>query len=346
MRDSILHAGAPVAMDRGFPAACRMSPRGAGQRPAGVGRVDAARSLRSAALAGMSLAAPTMINRLPLRCPRDRRRRLWPIPRRSSVGAGMYLADLEAAPHGVRAAFGADLWPGRVADDDLPPRPRPTMPTTASPGGANGCRARPDRTHRCRCVATMRRESTARQRIRDTRQATSPRPILNQPEATVRRARGGWPHNRRHRFGVRRLSHLPDCSKDLIISGMNICPRAQSRSLHHPAVRAVAAVGRPDPTWASRSSPSSCRAGDAAGRRTSTACLDRPFATSGPGLPLRRGAADQCWKVVKRGLRERLCRLRDWTWRAARRPQGHAAYGRMVVCRANCFVCQTPPVRV
>lgn len=73
-----------------------------------------------------------------------------------------------------------------------------------------------------------------------------------QPEATAETLRNGWLHT----GDVGSLDEdgyltLHDRSKDLIISGgMNIYPReVEEALLHHPEVRAVAVVGRPDAEW-------------------------------------------------------------------------------------------------
>lgn len=72
------------------------------------------------------------------------------------------------------------------------------------------------------------------------------------PEATAETLRDGWLHT----GDVGSLDDdgfltLRDRSKDLIISGgMNIYPReVEEALLTHPAVSAVAVVGRPDPEW-------------------------------------------------------------------------------------------------
>jgi acyl-CoA synthetase (AMP-forming)/AMP-acid ligase II len=74
----------------------------------------------------------------------------------------------------------------------------------------------------------------------------------NKPEATAETIRDGWLHT----GDIGSLDGdgyltLRDRSKDLIISGgMNIYPReVEEALLHHPGVRAVAVVGRPDPRW-------------------------------------------------------------------------------------------------
>jgi len=74
----------------------------------------------------------------------------------------------------------------------------------------------------------------------------------NQPEETAETLRGGWLHTGDiGSFDTEGYLTLHDRSKDLIISGgMNIYPReVEEVLLHHPAVRAVSVVGRPDPEW-------------------------------------------------------------------------------------------------
>ena len=73
-----------------------------------------------------------------------------------------------------------------------------------------------------------------------------------QPEATAETLRGGWLHTGDvGSFDEAGYLTLHDRSKDLIISGgMNIYPREVEEALMtHPAVQAVAVVGRPDPEW-------------------------------------------------------------------------------------------------
>jgi long-chain acyl-CoA synthetase len=74
----------------------------------------------------------------------------------------------------------------------------------------------------------------------------------NQPDATAEALRGGWLHTGDvGSFDADGYLTLRDRSKDLIISGgMNIYPReVEEALLHHPGVRAVAVVGRPDTEW-------------------------------------------------------------------------------------------------
>ena len=74
----------------------------------------------------------------------------------------------------------------------------------------------------------------------------------DQPEATAETLRGGWLHTGDvGSFDDNGYLTLRDRSKDLIISGgMNIYPReVEETLLHHPGVRAVSVIGRPDPEW-------------------------------------------------------------------------------------------------
>ena len=74
----------------------------------------------------------------------------------------------------------------------------------------------------------------------------------NQPEASAETLRGGWLHTGdMGSFDEDGFLTLRDRSKDLIISGgMNIYPReVEEALLQHPAVTAVAVVGRPDAEW-------------------------------------------------------------------------------------------------
>ena len=73
-----------------------------------------------------------------------------------------------------------------------------------------------------------------------------------QPDATAETLRGGWLHTGDvGSLDADGFLTLRDRSKDLIISGgMNIYPReVEEVLLAHPAVEAVAVVGRPDPEW-------------------------------------------------------------------------------------------------
>ncbi len=73
-----------------------------------------------------------------------------------------------------------------------------------------------------------------------------------QPDATTEALRGGWLHTGDvGSFDADGYLTLRDRSRDLIISGgMNIYPReVEEALLHHPGVRSVAVVGRPDQEW-------------------------------------------------------------------------------------------------
>ena len=135
----------------------------------------------------------------------------------------------------------------------------------------------------------------------------------NQPEATAETLRGGWLHTGDvGSFDAEGYLTLHDRSKDLIISGgMNIYPReVEEALLRHPGVAAAAVVGRPDPSGARRSSPSSWPA--ARPRRRSSeldrTCLDTIARYKRPKeyrfvdtLP-----TNNYGKVVKRELRDQL----------------------------------------
>ena len=74
----------------------------------------------------------------------------------------------------------------------------------------------------------------------------------DQPDATAETLRRGWLHTGDvGSLDADGFLTLRDRSKDLIISGgMNIYPReVEEVLLAHPAVQAVAVVGRPDPEW-------------------------------------------------------------------------------------------------
>jgi acyl-CoA synthetase (AMP-forming)/AMP-acid ligase II len=126
-----------------------------------------------------------------------------------------------------------------------------------------------------------------------------------QPEATAETLRGGWLHTGDiGSFDDEGYLTLRDRSKDLIISGgMNIYPREVEEALHAPpGGAAVAVVGGPIPSGASRWSRSSCRDEGAhpLGRDLDRTCLDaiarfkRPkeyrFVDSAAHQQLRQGA--------------------------------------------------------
>ncbi len=72
------------------------------------------------------------------------------------------------------------------------------------------------------------------------------------PDATAEALRGGWLHTGDiGSLDADGYLTLRDRSTDLVISGgLNVYPReVEEALLHHPGVRAVAVVGRPDPEW-------------------------------------------------------------------------------------------------
>ena len=134
-----------------------------------------------------------------------------------------------------------------------------------------------------------------------------------QPEATAETLRGGWLHTGDvGSFDDDGFLTLRDRSKDLIISGdMNIYPReVEEVLLHHPGVKAVSVVGRPDPEWGE--SVVAFVVADEANRPGAAdldqACLDSIARFKRPkeyrfvdSLP-----TNNYGKVVKRELRDRL----------------------------------------
>jgi long-chain acyl-CoA synthetase len=135
-----------------------------------------------------------------------------------------------------------------------------------------------------------------------------------QPEATAETLRGGWLHTGDvGSFDADGYLTLRDRSKDLIISGgMNIYPReVEEALLHHPGVRSVAVVGRPDPEWG-ESVVAFVVAADGAAppavEELDKTCLDRIARYKRPkdyrfldALP-----TNNYGKVLKRELRDRL----------------------------------------
>ncbi len=133
------------------------------------------------------------------------------------------------------------------------------------------------------------------------------------PDATAEALRGGWLHTGDvGSFDDDGYLTLHDRSKDLVITGgMNVYPReVEEALLHHPAVRAVAVVGRPDPQWGEAvvafvvPEPGASPAVEDLDR----ACLERIARYKRPkeyrfveALPLNNYG-----KVLKRELRERL----------------------------------------
>ena len=134
-----------------------------------------------------------------------------------------------------------------------------------------------------------------------------------QPEATAESLRGGWLHTGDiGAFDEDGYLTLRDRSKDLIISGgMNIYPReVEEALLQHPAVQAVAVVGRPDPEWGESVVAFVVAASGAAPdtAELDRTCLDRIARFKRPkeyrfvdALP-----TNSYGKVLKRELREQL----------------------------------------
>jgi acyl-CoA synthetase (AMP-forming)/AMP-acid ligase II len=134
------------------------------------------------------------------------------------------------------------------------------------------------------------------------------------PDASAETLRGGWLHTGDvGSFDDDGYLTLRDRSKDLIISGgMNIYPReVEEALLHHPGVRAVSVVGRPDPEWG-EAVVAFVVADDTAAPPTVAAldqtCLDRIARFKRPkeyrfvdALP-----TNNYGKVVKRELRDQL----------------------------------------
>jgi acyl-CoA synthetase (AMP-forming)/AMP-acid ligase II len=132
-------------------------------------------------------------------------------------------------------------------------------------------------------------------------------------KATAETLRGGWLHTGDIGvFDAEGFLTLRDRSKDLIISGgMNIYPReVEEALLRHPAVRAAAVVGRPDPEWGEAVVAFVVAADGAAPPvdELDRTCLERIARYKRPkdyrfvdALPVNNYG-----KVVKRELRERL----------------------------------------
>ncbi|MFN8098675.1 MAG: AMP-binding protein [Dermatophilaceae bacterium] len=315
MRDSILHA-APLSHGSGLYGLPHVA-RGAVSVLPESGGVDAA---EIAALLqrwpGMSLfAAPTMINRL-AGAPAIDAGGLANLKTIIYGGAPMYLADLEAA----LTAFGPRL--AQIYGQGESP-----MTITALSKADHADNGQPRWRERMQSVGTARTDVE----VRVVDEEGNPLPAnesgeihvrgdvvmagyWNQPEATAETLRGGWLHTGDiGSFDEAGYLTLLDRSKDLIISGgMNIYPReVEEALLHHPAVRAVAVVGRPDPTWGESivafvvPEPGGAMPPVA---ELDRACLDRIARYKRPkdyrfveALP-----TNNYGKVVKRELRERL----------------------------------------
>jgi acyl-CoA synthetase (AMP-forming)/AMP-acid ligase II len=135
----------------------------------------------------------------------------------------------------------------------------------------------------------------------------------NDPQASAEALRGGRLHTGDiGSFDADGYLTLRDRSKDLIISGgMNIYPReVEEALLRHPAVRAAAVVGRPDPEWGESVIAFVVADGDVPPPvdELDRTCLDRIARYKRPkdyrfvdALP-----TNNYGKVVKRELRQRL----------------------------------------
>jgi long-chain acyl-CoA synthetase len=203
---------------------------------------------------GVSLfAAPTMVKRLS----GDAAIAAADLSRLNTIiygGAPMYLADLEDA----LAVFGSRL-------DQIYGQGETPMTITALPKADHADRDHPRWRERMQSVGVAR--TNVEVRVVADGDADLPADEIgevvvrgdvvmagywDQPDATAEALRGGWLHTGDlGSFDADGYLTLRDRSKDLIISGgMNIYPReVEEALLHHPGVRSVAVVGRPDPEW-------------------------------------------------------------------------------------------------
>jgi acyl-CoA synthetase (AMP-forming)/AMP-acid ligase II len=264
---------------------------------------------------GMAMfAAPTMVKRLagdPAVATAD----LGHLKTIIYGGAPMYLADLEQA---------LDVFGPRLAQ--IYGQGETPMTITALSKADHADRSHPRWRERLQSVGRVRTDVEVRVVDEDDRPlpAGEVGEILvrgdvvmagywEQPEATAETLRGGWLHTGDVGSFDDGYLTLRDRSKDLIISGgMNIYPReVEEALLHHPDVRAVAVVGRPDPEWG-EAVVAFVVAGDAASpppiAELDRACLDRIARFKRPkdyrfveALP-----TNNYGKVLKRELRERL----------------------------------------
>ena len=169
-------------------------------------------------------------------------------------GAPMYLADLEEA----LAAFGPRL--AQIYGQGETP-----MTITVLSKADHADRDHPRRRERLQGVGFPRTDVEVRVVDDDDREV--PTGVIGEvvvrgevvmtgywgrPDATAETLRGGWLHT----GDLGSLDEdgyltLRDRSKDLVITGgMNVYPReVEEVLLRHPAVRAAAVVGRPDPQW-------------------------------------------------------------------------------------------------
>jgi acyl-CoA synthetase (AMP-forming)/AMP-acid ligase II len=252
-RDCIVHA-APLSHGSGLYGLPHVA-RGAVSvvpRSGGVDADEIAALLRR--WSGMSLfAAPTMVKRLagdPGMAAAD----LSHLKTMVYGGAPMYLADLEAA----LAVFGPRL--AQIYGQGETP-----MTITALSKADHAHRDHPSWRDRLQSVGVARTAVEVRVVGDDDRDLPAGEigevvvrgdvvmaGYWNQPDATAEALRGGWLHTGDvGSFDADGYLTLRDRSRDLIISGgMNIYPReVEEALLHHPGVRSVAVVGRPDQEW-------------------------------------------------------------------------------------------------
>jgi len=252
-QDCILHA-APLSHGSGLYGLPHVA-RGAASVLPHSGGVDGA---EIAALLsrwpGMSMfAAPTMVKRL-AGDPAVANADLSHLKTIIYGGAPMYLADLEEA----LAVFGPRL--AQIYGQGETP-----MTITALSKADHAARDHPRWRERLQSVGFPRTDVEVR--VVDAADRELPAGEVGevvvrgdvvmagywkQPGATAETLRGGWLHSGDvGSFDDDGYLTLRDRSKDLIISGgMNIYPReVEEALLHHPGVRAVAVVGRPDPEW-------------------------------------------------------------------------------------------------
>ena len=252
-RDGVLHA-APISHGSGLYGLPHVA-RGAVSVVPESGGVDAAElvALLSRWSGITMFAAPTMVKRLtgdPAVVGAD----LSGLKQIVYGGAPMYLADLEAALE----VFGPRL--AQIYGQGETP-----MTITALSRAEHAHRDHPRWRERMQSVGSPRTDVEVRVVDDDDREPPVGEPgeivvcgdvvmagYWEQPEATADTLRGGWLHT----GDVGSLDEdgfltLRDRSKDLIISGgMNIYPReVEEALLHHPSVRAVSVVGRPDEEW-------------------------------------------------------------------------------------------------
>ena len=196
-------------------------------------------------------AAPTMIKRL-VACPAELQRREHPhadLGRRADVCRGR---AGRARP--LRAAAGADLRPGRGADDHHHAVESRTSPTATHPRWRErlGSAGKP-----YACVEVMVADAQDKPVAQGEAGEILCRGVImagywQNPEASAASLRGGWLHTGDVGvFDAEGYLHLKDRSKDLIISGgSNIYPReVEEVLLTHAKVREVSVIGRPDREW-------------------------------------------------------------------------------------------------